>query len=135
MNKLYLLISLVILGLIAFVSLGIPIAASADSTYLPICQKGEIAQNTSVCKNVSIQNGSNTNVVIEIIKDVINVLSYITGTAAVIMLVVGGIRFVTSGGDSSSVAGAKKSIVGALVGVVIVVLAQTIVIFVLNSYK
>ena len=63
---------------------------------------------------------------------VINILSLIVGVVAVIMLIIGGIRFVTSGGDGSSTANARNTIIYALVGITVAALAQIIVKFVLG---
>ena len=49
------------------------------------------------------------------------------------MIIVGGLRYITSGGESSNISGAKTTIIYALVGLVIVALAQFIVHFVLNK--
>jgi len=53
--------------------------------------------------------------------------------AAVIMIIVGGFRYITSGGDSTRVGGAKNTLIYAIVGLIIVALAQAIVHFVLNN--
>lgn len=66
------------------------------------------------------------------IAGITNVLSIVAGIAAVIMLIVGGIRYVTSAGNEQAVAGAKKTIMYALIGLLIVALAQVIVRFVLR---
>lgn len=63
---------------------------------------------------------------------VINVLSVIVGVAAVIMIIIGGLKYITSTGDSSNVQSAKNTILYAIIGLVIVALAQVIVRFVLN---
>lgn len=63
----------------------------------------------------------------------INILSIVVGVAAVIMIIVSGLRYVTSGGDSSSVAGAKRSLLYAVIGIVITASAQFIVRFVLGK--
>lgn len=64
---------------------------------------------------------------------VINILSIIVGVAAVIMIIIGGFNYVTSSGESSNTASAKNTIIYALVGLVIVVLAQVLVHFVLTK--
>jgi hypothetical protein len=66
------------------------------------------------------------------IKNIVNVLSVIVGVVAVIMIVIGGFRYVTSGGKQESVTAAKNTIMYALIGLVIVALAQVIVRFVLT---
>ncbi|MCL4358016.1 pilin [Patescibacteria group bacterium] len=105
---------------------------SAEASFIPACGPTGIAKQTSVCHDVQSQSG---NPVIRIIKDGIDILSFVTGVVAVIMIIVSGIRFIVSGGDSNAVAGAKKSLIGALIGIVVVVLAQSIVIFVLDKIK
>jgi ABC-type sugar transport system permease subunit len=67
------------------------------------------------------------------VQNAINVLSSLVGVVAVVMLIVGGFRYITSGGDSNRVASAKNTIIYALIGVVIAALAQIIVNFVLNK--
>lgn len=67
------------------------------------------------------------------ITSAINLLSLIVGVLAVIMIVFAGARFIMSGGDASKVAGAKNAIVFALIGLVVVALAETIVHFVLTA--
>ena len=65
------------------------------------------------------------------IREVINVLSVAVGLVAIIMIIIGGFRYVTSGGKQESVASAKNTILYAVIGLVIVALAQVIVRFVL----
>jgi hypothetical protein len=72
------------------------------------------------------------NKVNKIIKQVINIISVIVGVVAVIMIIIGGFRYITSGGDSGAVGNAKNTIIYALVGLVIVFFAQIIVRFVLG---
>ena len=66
-------------------------------------------------------------------RDIINILSIIVGVVAVIMIIVGGFRYITSGGSDTSVTGAKNTILYAIIGLVIVALAQVIVHFVLRN--
>ncbi len=66
-----------------------------------------------------------------IIKLIVNVFSLIVGVVAVIMIIVGGLKYITSGGDSGNVTGAKNTILYAIVGLIVVALAQFIVRFVL----
>jgi hypothetical protein len=71
------------------------------------------------------------NSVSNILKLIINVFSLIVGFVAVIMIIIGGVKYITSGGDSGNISGAKNTIVYAIVGLIIVALAQVIVHFVL----
>lgn len=69
----------------------------------------------------------------EAIEAAINILSVVVGVIAVIMVIIGGLKYVTSNGDSSSISSAKNTIIYALIGIVIVAIAQAIVRFVLNK--
>lgn len=66
-----------------------------------------------------------------LIARIINAFSIIVGAVAVVMIIIGGFRYVTSGGESSNISSAKNTILYALIGLVIVVFAQFIVKFVL----
>lgn len=63
----------------------------------------------------------------------INIFSVIVGIVAVIMVIYGGFRYVTSGGKQESVTNAKNTLLYAVVGLIIVALSQAIVHFVLKS--
>lgn len=69
----------------------------------------------------------------DIIRLVINIFSLVVGVIAVIMIIVGGLKYITSGGDSANVTSAKNTILYAIIGLVVVALAQIIVRFVLDK--
>jgi len=60
-----------------------------------------------------------------------NTFSIIVGAASVIMIIYGGFRYITSGGESGRVGAAKNALLYAIIGLVIVAIAQLIVHFVL----
>lgn len=60
------------------------------------------------------------------------IVAIVTGVAAVIIIIIGGIQFVLAGGDSSKVASARNTIIYALIGLVVAIAAQSIITFVLN---
>lgn len=62
-----------------------------------------------------------------------NILLFIIGAVAVIMLIIGGIRYVTSGGDSTAVTAAKNTILYAVVGIVVAIIAYAVVNFVIEN--
>jgi cytochrome bd-type quinol oxidase subunit 2 len=66
-----------------------------------------------------------------IIKLVINIFSLVVGVVSVIMIIIGGLKYITSGGEGSNITGAKNTIMYAIIGLVVVALAQVIVRFVL----
>lgn len=62
-----------------------------------------------------------------------NVMLFIVGAISVIMIVIGGFRYVVSGGSTTNVAAAKNTILYAIVGLVISMLAYAIINFVISS--
>lgn len=68
-----------------------------------------------------------------VIRTAIDIISMIVGVAAVIMVIVGGFKYITSAGDANSAKSAKDTILYAVIGLVVVALAQVIVRFVLGS--
>ena len=65
------------------------------------------------------------------IKEIIDLLTAVVGIAAVIAIIINGLRFITANGDANSISSARHGVIYALVGLVIVALAQAIVRFVL----
>lgn len=78
-------------------------------------------------------SGDATAKINELIRQIVNILSVIVGLAAVIMIIVGGFRYITSGGNDASVTSAKNTILYAIIGLIVVALSQLIVRFVLNK--
>lgn len=83
-------------------------------------------------------NASNTGNVPEnidgndgLVNTVVNILLWAIGLISVIMIIIGGIRYATSNGDSNAVTGAKNTIMYAVIGLVIAIFAYAIVNFVL----
>lgn len=68
-----------------------------------------------------------------VFKQVTNTILYIVGIVAVIMLIIGGIKYVVSGGDSKKVTDAKNTVLYAIIGLVIAFLAFAIVNFVISA--
>lgn len=64
---------------------------------------------------------------------IVNVLLFLIGAISVIMLIIGGIRYTVSAGDSGSVTAAKNTIMYALIGLIIAFLAYAIVNWVLGA--
>lgn len=98
------------------------------------------ASKDAVCEGLSQVGGSSCDAnapgqtgIDDIIKTGISILSIIVGIAAVIMIIIGGLRYVISGGDAGSISSAKNTIMYAIVGLVVAALAQIIVQFVLKK--
>lgn len=103
---------------------------SADSITSGLCTG---ANNATGGTNANCTSGDGTVAIKNLAKKLINVFSIIVGIIAVIMLIFGGFKYITSGGDSNSITGAKNTLIYAIVGLLIVALAQFIVVFVLST--
>lgn len=132
------------LTLVALLTMGapvaIPLAVSADA----VCGNDTIGAQVSAGANKAAQGsnqggncqqstGVDQNSIGNIGHKIVNLFSLIIGIVAVIMIIVGGFRYITSGGSSDKVGGAKNTLIYAIIGLVIVALAQIIVHFVLNQ--
>lgn len=62
-----------------------------------------------------------------------NTVLFAVGIISVVMLIYGGLRYVLSGGDSKKVTDAKNTILYAIIGLIISILAYAIVNFVINA--
>ena len=69
-----------------------------------------------------------------VFSNVVNVMLFIIGALAVIMLIVGGIMYVTSAGDSKRVESAKNTILYAIIGIVVAIAAGAIVNFIVGKF-
>jgi hypothetical protein len=67
------------------------------------------------------------------LQSAIQVVIGIAGAIAVVMIVIGGLQFITAQGDPSGVAKARKTLVFALVGLIVAILAEAIVTFVVSK--
>lgn len=128
MNKMIKKITLSVSALaMLLLPVAVPVAVSAQANIQQNLDKGTCLSTTTT--DCDTQDPETT--VNDIIATVINLFSLLVGVVSVIMIIIGGFKYITSGGNDGSVSEAKKTILFALVGLVIVALAQVIVRFVL----
>lgn len=101
------------------------IVAGASASALTLQDGAQAAQCDGCPTNLFGDTG--------VFKQVTNVILYIAGVVAVIMLIIGGIKYVVSGGDSKKVTDAKNAVLYAIIGLIICFLAFAIVNFVISS--
>ena len=97
--------------------------------------------NSGLCAGVNLDinnpnctaDGDSNQTINRVVRTIINLLSVVVGVVAVIMIIIGGLRYITSGGSDTSVTGAKNTILYAIIGLIIVALAQILVRFVLSK--
>ena len=118
----------VLLGLIFLPAIAaVPAHAQVDP-FEEVCDSR--TSNSPVCQEeadnpVSGEDG--------VIIQAVEILSWVIGVASIIMVLLGGLKYVTSGGDSNATASAKNTILYAVIGIAVALIAQAIVIFVIRN--
>ena len=121
-------------GLALVASLLSPFALAASTSAATVdvfkpCSSTSTASSTAFCNTQSDAKLFGPN---SVWTRIINAIIFRVGAVAVIMIVVGGLRYVMSAGDTSAVNGAKNTILYAVVGLVVTVMSYAIVNFVLS---
>jgi hypothetical protein len=104
------------------------LAASFDGAKDAACGGASLEGGSKACDTAGDQKKVN-----DTITTAINIISFIVGVAAVIMIIIGGFKFITAQGDSAGIASARNTILYAIIGLVVVAMAQFIVKFVLTK--
>ncbi len=107
---------------------GAKLSVSESKCYTDVNKNGHIDEDERNTQDKQLESSLNN-----VIETIINLLSVIIGIIAVIMIIIGGAKFITAGGDSGKVSSAKTTVLYAIVGLIIVALAQVIVRFVLSQ--
>ena len=124
------IVALVVVGAIGLS----PVVSAAQTTGSASCNTAQgvnivtgkdCAQPDKVASNLEGQGG--------IFATVANILLFLVGAVAVIMLIIGGLRYVTSNGDQNAVTGAKNTIMYAIIGIIVAFLAYAGVNFVITQ--
>lgn len=129
MKNLLLGLAVVFLGFIML----IPASASA---YNLIDNGGGVcteAPDSPVCQGATANSSSKGDPVTQLIGKITKLVSIIAGIIAVILIIASGLKFVTSGGNEQKVAGAKNTLMNAVIGVAIIALASAIISFVMSK--
>lgn len=122
MNKL----KLTIITVFAVLGLGlVPVTASAACTTAADCVKAGVTSSGGTGTSTSL--GS-------LIKTIVNVLLFLIGAVSVIMIIIGGIKYTVSNGDSTAVKSAKDTILYSIIGLVVAIMAYAIVSFVISRF-
>ncbi len=107
----------IVFGLMAITLLVVPMTVSA------------ITVDSNLSGTLDLGSADLEDTVIKIIQWALGLL----GLVAVVMILIGGFQWMTAGGNEEKVASAKKIISAAVIGLIIVLLAWAIVIFVVST--
>ena len=125
-------LSLIIFATLNLSLLAVPVKTHAlfEGSKGAACAGVDLSNNPTGCDPKGSANTIN-----QTIGTAINILSFAVGIIAIIMMIIGGVKFVLSGGDSSATTSARNTVLYAAIGLVIAVLAQVIVRFVLFKFE
>lgn len=104
-----------------------PASALFENSVSEAC-KGASLSDLGTCNETRAENKVN-----RAISKGINIFSMIIGIIAVVMIMIAGFKYITSTGDANSVNSAKNTLLYAVIGLVIVAMAQVIVRFVITQ--
>jgi hypothetical protein len=117
---------LLIIGTVGAVFAGAAVAPVGAIELFDNCKGSN--KDTAVCEAANNDDATST------AQSIINTLLLIIGIVAVIVIVLGGFRYVTSNGDQNSITAAKNTILYAVIGLIVAIMASLIVNVVLAQF-
>lgn len=118
------------LGVVSMALQAVPVFAAGKVR----CPDGINADDLTKCKSIgSSDNNLNNGNLMTTLNQIINVIIGVIGFIAVIVIILGGVQYTTSAGEASKVKKAKDTIMYGIVGLVVALLAYSIVNFVLSN--
>ena len=120
-------------GLLLVPALLLGLSVVAPATVNAACDTSSLSiTNGADCAAGTDQEGTSLFDQGGIFQTITNILLFLVGAISVIMLIIGGVRYVISGGDQNQVTGAKNTILYAIVGIIVAFLAYAAVNFVVT---
>jgi len=99
-------------------------AACGNSTAAKQVSEGINQTGGTPCDSSGVENA---------VAQAVKILSFVAGVAAIIAIIFSGFKYITSGGDAGKVANAKNTLIYAVIGIAVAVLAQVIVNLTINA--
>lgn len=115
-----------------FAIIGISVATLAISVPFPVgaCTGVDCAIDGA---NVAKTGSNRSDSLGEVFGIISKVLLFIVGAVSVVMIILGGLRYTTSNGDSQNIQSAKNTILYAVIGLVVAILGYAIVEYVISA--
>lgn len=117
------------LGIVAGFGL-VAMPATASATTLNVFDCSGTAADTDICKSAPDSNAFAT-----FIKTIVDTMLYVLGAVSVVTIIIAGIRYTTSHGDPKAVEVAKNTLLYAVIGLIVAVMAYAIVNFVADTFQ
>lgn len=97
-------------------------SSSAAANESPICKD---KNNTSPSLNPFSGSGG-------VLMRATKLLVFVVGASSILIIIFGGIKYITSDGDANSIGSAKSTVQYAFIGLIIALVAQGIIVFIVN---
>jgi len=105
--------------------------AAGYNPFKSVCNVASGASSSATCSADGSNTISGPN---GVINKVANIFAFLTGIAAVFVIMIGGFMYLTSGGDAGKAKSGRSAVIYACVGLAVVVLARVIINFVISKY-
>jgi hypothetical protein len=116
-----------------FLALAMSLGLVAIPAALPVYAV-EVFEACDDIENSAVCDSSDDDELPSMAMIIVNTMLFVLGLAAVVMIVIGGIYYATSGGDAAKVKTGKETILYSVVGLIIALLAFSIVNFVIGRF-
>lgn len=123
---------------IVFMSLSIALAGVSPvfaAAYNPLTDACNGVTDSPTCSSGATSNTNPLTGTNGTILKVANIVALVAGIAAVIMIIISGIQYMTASGDAQKAAAARRTIIGAVIGLFVIVAARFIVTVVVKGIK
>ena len=131
MNK----VKMIALGLMSVMTLATAGLIADSALAKTTCPKGSLRGEVEVSNlaECNVEETKDENSLMKRVQTIINVVISVLGIVTVVMIIIGGVQYITSSGDTAKLTKAKNTIMYGVIGLVIALLAFAIVNFVLSN--
>ena len=119
---------------LTLVALGVMIGVGAVTPLQQVVAQSPAQQMRDGVNQIGGSEAGTSGSLLPLVQNGVNVFLFIIGAVAVVMIVWGGFKYVTSRGESADVTSAKNTILYAVVGLIVAILAYAIVDFVIDQF-
>lgn len=113
--------------------IGLTLATGFTLAAVPAASAIDLFGDCSGNSGTKVCNAGGKDSAKDIIANIIGAILWIVGALAVLMIIISGLKYVTSNGDSNKIQSAKNTLLYSIVGLVVAIFGQAIVFFVVNQ--